>query len=314
MPLTRITAEQFQQIAMAGKAMDDQTIVVKADAGLIKAVEGGRRVTFKLSSGAVDRDRDVITQAGWRLDSYMKNPVVLWGHQYGMPPIATCKGLTLADGDLTGDAEFFDRDTYEWSDTIYRIVQAGGLRACSVGFKPIKYNYNAERNGMDILEQELMEWSIVSVPANPEALVQLTASLEQGDQLLKDFVKGCERVLDTYYGCDGLWMPRAQVEKAFEVINKSGLLPVKTVVPAAVIAETAAVVLETEPVKCTEEPFLEIADDVTVLELSEEYCDVGPEQIQSIVLSLMQASIKSVVETVQSQTQAAIDYQLGRVS
>ncbi len=50
-------------------------------------------------------------------------------------------------------------------------MKSGYLNTMSVAFLPIRSSYNAERGGVDYLEQELLEISFVSVPANPEALV-----------------------------------------------------------------------------------------------------------------------------------------------
>ena len=45
-----------------------------------------------------------------------------------------------------------------------------------MGFKPKKWVYNEERRGVDFAEQELLEFSIVPVPANAECLVEARAA------------------------------------------------------------------------------------------------------------------------------------------
>jgi phage head maturation protease len=50
----------------------------------------------------------------------------------------------------------------------------GYLKATSVGFMPLKYTFSkdpAREYGIDFLEQELLEFSIVTIPANPDALI-----------------------------------------------------------------------------------------------------------------------------------------------
>lgn len=306
MPIKRITSEAFQMLARDAKTLGDDTMVIKADVGLIKAMDDSRRCMFKISSGAVDRDRDVINQAGWRLDNYLKNPVVLWGHQYGMPPIATCKSLGLQGGDLMADADFFDEKTYPFADTIYRIVKAGGLRASSVGFKPLKYNYNAERGGVDIEEAELLEWSVVSVPANPEALVQLAATLEDGDAILKSFVNGCEQMLDSYYGCKGVWVPREQVEKAFDVINKSGLMS-----PRATQI-SPGITFEISDVKCGDALTLEMAE-LPYLEIADAFVEVDAKMLNDVIIRVVHEGLSAVAHDAGKQVRDAIDYARGRV-
>ena len=54
------------------------------------------------------------------------------------------------------------------------LVEADFLKATSVGFAPIKFKFtsNPDRQfGIDFIEQELLEFSIVPVPANPDAVI-----------------------------------------------------------------------------------------------------------------------------------------------
>ena len=137
----------------------------------VKQVEGeaSRARVFCITTGAVDRDRDVINPAGWHLDSYRKNPTVLWAHDYSSLPLAKCNDIKLVNGRMLATAEFA---THEMAQTVLDLVDGGFLNATSVGFRPIKFNYNEQRGGVDFEEQELLEFSIVPVPANPEALIE----------------------------------------------------------------------------------------------------------------------------------------------
>jgi hypothetical protein len=56
------------------------------------------------------------------------------------------------------------------ADTVLRLLDGGFLRATSVGFRPIRQVRNTERGGTDYLQQELLEFSVVPVPANADAL------------------------------------------------------------------------------------------------------------------------------------------------
>jgi hypothetical protein len=54
-------------------------------------------------------------------------------------------------------------------------TKGGFLSATSVGFSPLKYAFTDDpkrRFGIDFLEQELLEFSCVTVPANAEALIE----------------------------------------------------------------------------------------------------------------------------------------------
>lgn len=138
----------------------------------VKEVEGvTRTLEFTITTGSVDRDNDTIAPGGWNLDSYKANPVVLWAHSYKDLPVARATSITMHGDKMTSVAEFPPRGTYPFADTVYDMLKGGFLNATSVGFRPQKYVFNAERGGVDFKEQELLEYSIVPVPANAEALV-----------------------------------------------------------------------------------------------------------------------------------------------
>jgi hypothetical protein len=107
--------------------------------------------------------------------------------------------------------EFASAETYPFAETVRRMVAGGFLSAASVGFKPLKYMYNEERRGVDIEESELLEWSIVPVPANPECLVQLSAALAPG--MLDEFAKSCEQFMEACKG-KGQWVVEADLKRA----------------------------------------------------------------------------------------------------
>ena len=49
--------------------------------------EQGQPMAFVISTDEVDCHGDVIAADGWNLDSYRKNPVFLWAHDYARPVI-----------------------------------------------------------------------------------------------------------------------------------------------------------------------------------------------------------------------------------
>jgi len=140
-----------------------------------KIDEPSRRITFTISTAARDRDGDTIDQAGWDLDEYRKNPVVLWAHEGWSPPIARAESVMVESGKLVSIARFAKREEYDFADTIFQLYKGGFLNATSVGFEP------SEMELMDGLEpgeigfrfrrQKLLEYSAVPIPSNPEALV-----------------------------------------------------------------------------------------------------------------------------------------------
>lgn len=136
-------------------------------------VEGSDRVvSFTVSTGTVDRDNDTILAGGWQLTNFLANPVILWAHTYDMLPIGRARSLNVSESGLAAQIEFTPAGVNPFADTVYDLVKAGFLNAASVGFKPMKYAFNETRGGVDFLEQELLEISVVPVPANPLALVE----------------------------------------------------------------------------------------------------------------------------------------------
>ena len=144
-----------------------------------KAVdEGARTIEFVVSTAARDRDGDIVEPTGWKLDGYLKNPVVLWAHDAGQPPVAKALSADVRNGALVATAQFADAETYAFADTVFRLYAGGYLSAVSAGFMPSALEpFEADgTRGYRITEQELWEFSAVPIPANPEALVAAKAA------------------------------------------------------------------------------------------------------------------------------------------
>lgn len=132
-----------------------------------------RKMMFTISTAAVDRDGDTIDPKGWDLTNYMKNPTVLWAHDYSQPPVGKAVSLKATETGLHAEVEFLPKGTYPFADMIHDMCKDGFLNATSVGFRGQKYDKAKDREyGVDFKGQELLEFSIVPVPSNPEALAQ----------------------------------------------------------------------------------------------------------------------------------------------
>lgn len=130
---------------------------------------GDRRRTFTISTSDVDRDGDRITF--WRLDLYRRNPVVLYAHNNRGLPIARASSVVARDGKLRSTAQFPEPGVSELSDDVLQLIDAGLLNAASIGFIPLKPVERNDHGGYN-MGAEVTEWSVVPVPANPEALVE----------------------------------------------------------------------------------------------------------------------------------------------
>lgn len=137
--------------------------------------DGSRTVRFCLSDGTIDRMGDSINVQGWVTTAYMRNPVVLWSHNAQEPPIGRMRRIFVANERLMGDVEFAGPHVYPFADQIYRLVDEGYIRAGSVGFVPLEWEYVNRKDGtrgVDFERQELLEFSVVPVPANANALIE----------------------------------------------------------------------------------------------------------------------------------------------
>jgi HK97 family phage prohead protease len=142
-----------------------------------------RALRFTISTGVVDREQDRVALAGWDLANFKRNPVVLWGHDASRLPIGRAFDIRIEDAALKASVEFIPSDTPEagpFAEAVYRLARGGFIAATSVGFRPIKWEYTRDQGrgaddwfpGIDFEQQELVEFSVVTVPANPEALIE----------------------------------------------------------------------------------------------------------------------------------------------
>jgi len=169
--------EQFREAAKVG-SVDADTQLRKAFVAEVKAPDDGRTIDFVISTDAVDRMGDTVAVDGWQLANYRKNNVVLWAHDSYMPPIAKGLNVRVEDGKLKASAQFVPAEipiAGPMAECILQLLRGGFLSAVSVGFIPTKYAFSEEDGrtwGIDFLEQELLEFSVCPIPANPEALTE----------------------------------------------------------------------------------------------------------------------------------------------
>lgn len=162
---------------------------------------------FIASTSSIDRQGDSIDQAGWELDNFQKNPVILFAHNYSELPIGKAIDIVKGENTLTIKIKFASEEANPKAQQVRRLVDDGMLSTTSVGF------IQKERNGSIITRAELLEVSIVPVPANAEALRLAYKSL---DDIL---VKEIEIALNTEEATDEV--PTEEVvEKSGRIISK----------------------------------------------------------------------------------------------
>lgn len=146
----------------------------------VKAAPGDHELDFIATDESLDRYGEVVKLDGWELKNYRANPVVLDSHNYWS--IASILGssvsLTVEGGKMKNRVRFaMDNPLGAIS---YRMAKAGFIRSESVGFIPTEWKNGIGPNEprRTFLKQELLEISLVPVPANPGATIE--ASLKSG--------------------------------------------------------------------------------------------------------------------------------------
>jgi HK97 family phage prohead protease len=179
MPNPSLSVDAFRAAARASDPKDkppaDAIVRATLDTQIRAEGEDGRTLTFIISTATPDRHGDTVAVEGWQLDAFRKNPVVLWAHDAAGLPLAKADKVWIESGRLMATATFTPPGLAPFNDTVFEMLRQGFLNATSVGFSPRKYAFSEEpdrRWGIDFLEQELLEFSVVAVPANAEALVQ----------------------------------------------------------------------------------------------------------------------------------------------
>ena len=151
---------------------------------------------FVMSDETVDRLGDVIHAKGWMLDNFRRNPVALFGHD-SKAFIGRWSNVRVEGNRLLGRLELLEKGTSERIDELHAAIKAGVLRAVSVGFRaleaPQQRDTKDPRGGVTFTKSELMECSLVSIPANPNAL-QVAKSLHlSSDTMTRIFGESADR-------------------------------------------------------------------------------------------------------------------------
>ncbi len=145
--------------------------------------EEERSITAVISTSAVDRDREVLVPKGIQTERFEENPVVLWAHDSGSPPIGKALWVKVKGQKILAKVQFA---TTEFAEEIWQLFKGGFLKAFSVGFIPheghsptpkeIVKNPEWAEARFVIDKWELLEFSPVPIPSNPQALAQAIKS------------------------------------------------------------------------------------------------------------------------------------------
>lgn len=139
---------------------------------------GDGEYQFIASDETPDRYGDIVRANGWELANYKRNPIVLFGHDACNPVgIAPKVWIESSAKALMINIKLAAEGTSPFIDTLRKLLDQKIIRAVSVGFMPTKdpiimRDKEGHYMGMEFVGQELLENSLVTVPANPAALAQ----------------------------------------------------------------------------------------------------------------------------------------------
>jgi len=169
----------------------------------VKGVDDDQRIIMGVATTpSPDRVGDIVQPLGVEF----KNPLpLLWQHKSDKPvgqvrfSKPTKDGIEfqarLADPSQVKSQALKDRIDEAWDS-----VKLGLVRGVSIGFRPLKYSF-LDDGGIDFEESEVMELSLVTIPANAEATITQIKSIDQDlrakaalKESLSDFVFKYESV------------------------------------------------------------------------------------------------------------------------
>ena len=160
--------------------------------------EETRTVEFVISDETRDRHGTVIPIKSWDIKNYNKNGIVGYQHEvYGgwgepNPDLILGRGEAFVeDGKLIGRVTFEPADINPLAEKIFQKVLHGTLKATSVGFREtVRGAWGEDEeavNGKNATyyfgQVELLEFSIVNIPSNPNALRRTVEKDEELDRI-----------------------------------------------------------------------------------------------------------------------------------
>jgi hypothetical protein len=142
--------------------------------------DGGKII---INTAGLDRQRDRVLPTGVDANAYLKNPIVQWGHNYREPwsTIGKTTAIDVTDKAITVDFELRPAANDQDPQNVVKLLWEGGwVKTASIGFLPTEGKPN-DQGGMDFTKWELLEWSLVPIPANAEALRLAMKALDKDE-------------------------------------------------------------------------------------------------------------------------------------
>lgn len=130
------------------------------------------------STTDVDRMGDVIPSYAWELGlgNFLKNPIILAYHDHSKPV------GRMIEHRVDSKGLWIKARVSAAAEDVFNLVKDSVLTGFSVGFRVKDATYNPETDIFIITELELIEISLVSVPANQHTLFNLSKSFDSDEE------------------------------------------------------------------------------------------------------------------------------------
>lgn len=159
---------------------------------------GGNLYRVTIAANEKVRQPPEIDFAGMSTDNYSRNPVVMWAHDAvgrspsgGLPIGRTLSLAKTQEGKVVVDFEFLSDDPF--AQRVKNAWDKGFLRAASISWLPLETVPTPQGSWRDT-RSDLLEWSIVSLPADPDALK------ESHRRMMNAFLNGSKGAAETRDG------------------------------------------------------------------------------------------------------------------
>jgi HK97 family phage prohead protease len=132
-----------------------------------RANEPGIEASATITTDAVDREHDIVNPKGMQPLRPGQSVPVLFGHDHSSLPIGVATAFAVGARGIRAGWRWAP---HPFAKDVQQLWDEGYLNATSIGFRPIKVTPLDGGRGLRFDEWELLEFSIVPVPANPEAI------------------------------------------------------------------------------------------------------------------------------------------------
>ncbi|MDO4450279.1 MAG: HK97 family phage prohead protease [Moraxella sp.] len=144
-----------------------------------------RLITGIATTPSTDRDDDILEPTGAKFALPIP---LLWQHNHNQP-IGEVISATVTDKGIEIVAKIAkiadDGKLKERIDEAWQSIKSGLVKCLSVGFKIKEYNYLESSWGLHIKEWEWYELSVVTVPANADAVIISVKQIKDAFDLQK---------------------------------------------------------------------------------------------------------------------------------